>query len=189
MTPNIWMRRTGIALALLALCLLAAGALVYRSLWTRYDSGLQQLEARSERLDGIVKSGPQIEALLTKARANVTPWVHSGGENAPNDVQQKLRELIVNSGSTLVSSQVALEPGADGQMARIRLTATITGDWSKLVQFLEALQTHLPPFWVRSAIVSRDGAGNGPGPQSARLALQLEAPIAPQKIAPQKGQP
>lgn len=187
MTPNIWVRRTGIALALLALCLLAAGALLYRSLWTRYDSGLQQLEARSERLEGIVKSGPQIEALLAKARANVTPWVHSGGENAPNDVQQKLRALIVSSGGTLVSSQVALEPGVDGQMAHIRLTATVAGDWPKLVQFMEALQVQLPPFWVSSAVAMREGASNGPGPQNARLSLQLEAPLAP--LAPQKGQP
>ena len=82
---------------------------------------------------------------------------------------------------------MALEPGADGRMARIRLTATVTGDWSKLVWFMEALQVRLPPFWVQSAIVSRDGARNGPGPQSARLALQLEAPLTP--MAPQKGQP
>ena len=187
MKSNVWLRHTWIALALLALCMLVAGALLYRSLWTRYDGALGQLEARSERLEGIVKSGPQIEALLTKAQSNVSPWVHPGGENAPNDVQQKLRELIVSSGSTLVSSQVALEPGADGRMARIRLTATVTGDWSKLVGFMEALQVRLPPFWVQSAIVSRDGASNGPGPQSARLALQLEAPLTP--MAPQKGQP
>ena len=114
----------------------------------------------------------------------MSPWVHPGGENAPNDVQQKLRELIVGSGSTLVSSQVALEPGTDGRMARIRLTATVTGDWSKLVGFMEALQVRLPPFWVQSAIVSRDGANSGTGPQSARLALQLEAPLAPQKGQP-----
>ena len=184
MKRNIWLRRTWIVLALLAVCLLVAGALLYRSLWTRYDSALGQLEARSERLEGIVNSGPQIEALLAKARANVSPWVHPGGENAPNDVQQKLRELIVNSGGTLVSSQVALEPGADGQMSRVRLTATVSGDWPKLVRFMETLQTHLPPFWVRSVTVLRDGATNGPGPQSARLALQLEAPLAPQKGQP-----
>lgn len=184
MKPNIWLRRTWIALALLAVCLLAAGALLYRSLWARYDSALGQLEARSERLEGIVNAGPQIEALLAKARANVTPWVHPGGENAPNDVQQKLRELIVSSGNTLVSSQVALEPGADGHMARVRLTATVTGDWPKLVRFMEALQVHLPPFWVRSVTVLRDGASTGSGPQTARLALQLEAPLAPQKGQP-----
>lgn len=187
MKPNIWVRQTVVALALLAVCLLAAGALLYRSLWTRYEGALGQLEARSERLDGIVNAGPQIEALLAKARANVSPWVYPAGENAPNDVQQKLRELIVNSGSTLVSSQVALDPGAGGQMARLRLTATVTGDWPKLVRLMEALQTHLPPFWVRSATVARDGASNGPGPQSARFALQLEAPLAP--LVPQKGKP
>ncbi|MGP1691121.1 MAG: GspMb/PilO family protein [Giesbergeria sp.] len=184
MKSNIWERRTWIALALLALSALAAGSLLYRSLWMRYDGALGQLEARSERLEGIVNSGPQIEALLAKAGANVSPWVHPGGENAPNDVQQKLRELIVSSGSTLISSQVALEPGADGQMAHIRLTATVSGDWSKLVKFMEALQVRLPPFWVRSVTVSREGASSGAGSQNARLALQLEAPLAPQKVKP-----
>lgn len=184
MKSNVWVRHTWLALAVLVLGFLVAGALLYRSLWTRYDSALGQLEARSERLEGVVNAGLQIEALLAKARANVTPWVHPGGENAPNEVQQKLRELIVNSGSTLVSSQVALEPGAEGQMARIRLTATVTGDWSKLIRFMEELQLRLPPFWVRSAIASRDGASNDPGPQNARLALQLEAPLAPQKGQP-----
>ncbi|MGP1691081.1 MAG: type II secretion system protein GspM [Giesbergeria sp.] len=184
MKQSIWVRHTGVALALAALCLLASGALLYRSLWTRYDSALGQLEARSERLEGIVKSGPEIEALLEKARAAVTPWVHPAGENAPNDVQQKLRELVVNSGGTLVSSQVALEPGVDGQMARVRLTATVTGDWPTLLHLMEALQTRLPPLWVRSVTVSREGASSGTGSQNARLALQLEAPLAPQKGQP-----
>lgn len=184
MMGNRWVRLTWSALGILALCVLVAGALVYRSLWTRYEGALAQLEARSERLEGIVNAGAQIETLLEKARSNVSPWLHPAGENAPNDVQQKLRELVVGSGSTLVSSQVALEPGADGHMARVRLTATVTGDWPKLLRFMEALQTRLPPFWVQSATVLREGAANGPGPQSARLALQLEAPVAPQKGQP-----
>lgn len=187
MKRNAWVRRAAIALALVVLCVLAAGALMYRSLWARYDSALGQLEARSERLEGVVASGHEIEALLDKARASVTPWVHPAGDNAPNDVQQKLRELITNAGGTLVSSQVALEPGVDGLMARVRLTATVTGDWPKLVRLMETLQTRLPPLWVRSVTVSREGASNGAGPQNARLALQLEAPLAP--LAPQKGQP
>ena len=81
-----------------------------------------------------------------------------------------------------MSSQVALEPGADGKLARIRLTATISGEWPKLVRFMETLQTHRPPFWLRSATLSREGVATGP--QNARVTLQLEAPLAPGKAQP-----
>ncbi|MCO5103542.1 MAG: type II secretion system protein M [Burkholderiaceae bacterium] len=184
MNSNVWLRRTWTALAVFALCLLVGGALLYRSLWARYDSALAQLEARSERLEGVVQSGPQIEALLAKAQASVSPWVHPGGDNAPNEVQQKLRELIVASASTLVSSQVAMEPGVDGQIDHIRLTTTVVGDWAKLIRFMETLQAQLPPFWVSSAIAMREGVSNGPGPQNARVTLQLQAPISPKKVQP-----
>ena len=51
MKSNVWLRHTWIALALLALCMLVAGALLYRSLWTRYDGALGQLEAVLEQVD------------------------------------------------------------------------------------------------------------------------------------------
>ena len=179
---NTWTRRAIGILILLALAGLAGAGLVYRALWTRYDGALQQLESRSERLDGVVEAGPDIESRLGDARSMVAPLLHPAGENAPNDVQQKLRELIVTAGGTLVSSQVALEPGADGKLARIRLTATISGEWPKLVRFMETLQTHRPPFWLRSATLSREGVATGP--QNARVTLQLEAPLAPGKAQP-----
>jgi general secretion pathway protein M len=114
----------------------------------------------------------------------VAPLVHPAGETSQNDIQQKLRQMIMASGGTLVSSQVALEPGVDGKLARIRLTATVNGEWVKLVSFMESLQTHRPPFWVRTANITREGASSGAGPQNARLSLQLEAPLAPEKAKP-----
>lgn len=179
---NTWTRRAGGIVALLVLVGLACAGLGYRALWTRYDGALQQLESRSERLEGVVEAGPDIESRLGDARNAVLPLLHPAGENAQNDVQQKLRELIGAAGGTLVSSQVALEPGVDGKLARIRLTATVTGEWPKLVRFMEMLQTHRPPFWVRTASLSREGAATGP--QNARLSLQLEAPLAPGKAQP-----
>ena len=69
-------------------------------------------------------------------------------------------------------------------METMETTATDTGDWSKLVGFMESLQMHRPPFWVRTASITREGASAGAGPQAARLALQLEAPLAPEKVTP-----
>lgn len=179
---NTWTRRAIIMVAVLSLGVLASMAFAYRALWMRYDGALQQLESRSERLDGVVNAGQDIEVLLGTASSSVSPWLHPSGETAQNDIQQRLRELIANSGSTLISSQVALEAGAEGKLARVRLTATVSGEWAQLVRFMEALQTHRPPFWVRTVSISRDGSSAGP--QTARLALQLEAPLAPEKGKP-----
>lgn len=184
MKMNIWRRHAIVFLLVVCAGAVACAALVYRALWVRYDSALQQLEPRSERLEGVVNAGAEIEALLNSASNTVAPLLHAGGDTAQNDVQQKLRQMIMASGSTLVSSQVALEPGADGKLARIRLTATVTGEWPKLVSFMESLQTHRPPFWVRTANITREGASTGPVPQNARVSLQLEAPLAPGKGKP-----
>ena len=181
---NMWTRYAIMCCAGLTAALIGAVAWGYHALWARYDKALVQLESRSERLDGLIESAPQIEALLIAVRQNVTPWLHPRGENSQNDVQQKLRELIANSGVTLVSSQAAQEPTGDSNLARIRLTATVTGEWTKLVRLAEGLQSHQPPFWVRTASLNREGSGVGAGAQLARLTLQLDAMMTPEKGAP-----
>lgn len=181
---NTWTRNAAMTLLAAVLLALVAVGWGYRTLWARYDKALLQLESRSERLDGLVNAGPDIESLLATVRNSVTPWMHPGGENAQNDIQQQLRELIVNSGVTLVSSQAAMEPAANGKLASIRLTATVTGDWVKMVRLSEALQNHQPPFWVRTVSINREGAGTSTGAQNARLTLQLDA-----SLSPEKGQP
>lgn len=184
MKVNIWRRRAVVTMLLSLVFLLAGAAWIYQFLWGRYDNALQQLEPRSERLQGVVQAGSDIEKLLTSANEVVTPWLHPSGETAQNEVQQQLRQMIDASGSTLVSSQIALEPAGENKLARIRLTATVTGEWSKLVRFMESLQAHKPPFWTRGANITREGASNGTGSQNARLTLQLEAPLAPEKAKP-----
>lgn len=181
---NVWLWRSAVTLLLLLVVVVSGAALVYRSLWARYDNALLQLEPRSERLEGVVNAGSDIETLLASASSAVAPLLHPAGDTAQNDIQQQLRSMIMASGGTLVSSQVALEPGVEGKLTRIRLTATVTGEWSKLIRFMESLQVHRPPFWVRTVNITREGANSGAGPQNARLALQLEAPLAPAKATP-----
>jgi len=181
---NIWTQR---ALAAVLLCLLAAAgsaAWAYRALWNRYDNAQHQLQSRSERLDGVISVGPGIETTLQNLRDNVQPWLRPDGEAAANDTQQRLRELIAASGSTLISSQVALEPAADGKLAAVRLTATAGGDWAALARLMQTLHTNMPPLWVRAASFQRDGANTGAQGQKARITLQLEAPLVPEKAQP-----
>ena len=127
MKVNVWRARSLLLVGVLLLGASVAAALVYRALWLRYDNALLQLEPRIERLEGVVNAGNQIEELLGTASSTVAPLLHPGGEAAQNDVQQKLRQMIMASGSTLVSLQVASEPGGEDKIPRIRLTATVSG--------------------------------------------------------------
>lgn len=182
---NVWTRRAAMLIGLGALVALLCYLLVYRALWQRYDGAQGQLEARSERLDGIVAVGPQIAAASQEARERVAPWLHGSGEDAQNEAQQRLRQLISASGATLISSQVAMAPAAEeGGLAMVKLTATMGGEWPAFVRFMEALQIASPPLWVRSASFLREGSGGAGQPQGARLTLQLEAPLAPAKVVP-----
>lgn len=179
---NAWTQRALGLLSLLAFCVLVAMGLTYRVLWNRYEQGLQQFESRSERIDGVIRAGETIDKRLGSARETVEPLLFSHGPNAENEIQQKLRDLISTSGMTLVSSQAALESAGEKKIARYRLTASMTGGWSKVVRFMEVLQTHNPPLWVRSVTLIREGLPTGP--QNVRLTLQLEAPLAPGKGQP-----
>lgn len=181
---NLWTRNACAVLFCLAAAVLAVAGGIYRTLWVRYDAALGQFESRSERIDGVIQAGPDIGKRLALVRDAVAPMLHPSGDNAQNDVQQKLRELITASGGTLVSSQVALEMGADGKMDRVRLTATMTGEWNRLVRFMQTMQTHRPAYWVRSATLAREGGTATVAPQQARLTLQLDAPLVPRKAAP-----
>lgn len=175
---NPWTRRALGIVVLLCFGALVVAAGVYHVLWMRYEQGLAQFESRSERIDGVILAGAAIEKRMAQVRDMVVPMLHANGPNAENEIQQKLREIISSSGATLVSSQAALEPVAEGKkIQRYKLTATVTGEWGKLVRLMEKLQTHAPPFWIQSVSILREGLPAGA--QNARLTVQLEAPLAP----------
>lgn len=181
---NIWAKRAlAVTVGVFSIILVGA-AWIYGVLWSRYDDAQQQLESRTQRLDGLISVGSQIEALLEVVRKNLAPWVRPDSDNAQNEIQQRLREMIAASGSTLISSQVALEPAAEGKLATVRLTATIGGEWAGLVQFMNSLHTQMPPLWVRSANLQRDGISSGTQNQKARITLQLEAPLVSEQAQP-----
>ena len=176
---NAWTKHALLILIALVLLIAVGASLAYNTLYQRYDRDLALLNARAERLQGIINAGADIEQNLQTAQQTTTAWLHPATENAPNGLQQRLRELIATSGGTLVSSQAALEPATEGQIARVRLTATITGEWAQLMQLLQNLQHQRPPYWSSSASLMREGANTAEAPQTARITLQLDAPLAP----------
>lgn len=175
----LWTRRALLVLLGMLLLLFLLVAVGYRVSWLHYDEALTQLRARSARLDGVLQSGSRIETQLAEARASVRPWLFPGGEGAENDATQRLRELVLQSGATLVSSQAVLVPATQGGLAYARLSATMSGEWTQLVSLAAALQRHRPAFWVRSGTLMREGADAPGAPQKARLVIQVDAPLAP----------
>lgn len=175
---NFWTRRVAVTLSLAFVVLGVCVGLVCVALWQKYENALHILEPRIERLSGIVKAESDIEAALKGARDTLQPWLHIGGAKAQNDIQQQLRQLIDVTGLTIVASQSVYEAGDTQRLGRIRQTATVTGEWPKIVRLLEALQAQRPPFWVRSASLFRENGNAGVEPQIVRLTMQLEAPLA-----------
>lgn len=179
-----WARRTALLLLVLALAALLAAALAWQQRYVRYNHDLEQIEQRVQRLDGIVASAEQIDAELDAVSTAIGPWLHAGGDGASNEMVQQLRELIVAHGGTLASSQTALIPPEEDGLERVRISATISADWPQLMQILAALQIQQPPFWVYAASFMQTGSRAADAAQSARLSLQLDAPIAPAELAP-----
>ena len=179
-----WDQRAAMVTGVFVLVLLVVLAWVYWLNWARYARAQDQIDSRIARIDGILASSADIDARLAQAKKAVGPWLHKGGADAQNEVTQRLRELVVSSGATLVSSQAAALPAeSEQQLARINVSATVTGEWSQLFQLAQALQSQRPPFLARSLNIQREGQVSGKTSQKARLTVQLEAPLAVQQGA------
>jgi general secretion pathway protein M len=176
---NPWTRRAVWAVAAAVLGLAAGVGAAATWLLQRYQYGLQVLEPRLERLAGLVQAAPDIQTRLEQATQQIGPWLHPPGPNAPTEVQQRLRQIIDAAGLTTVALQAA-EPDASGTPVRVRLSATVTGPWPAALQFMQALAQQRPVFWVQSAALLREGRDAPTEPQTVRLSLQIDAPLAPE---------
>ena len=176
---NPWARRAAWAIAAFLVALVVVVGWAYWANWARYRSAQEQLETRMARLDGILASSSEIDAQLTQARAAVSPWFHPGGSDGQNAALQGLRDLVVASGATLVSSQAAAVPAESEQkLPRVRISATVTGEWAQLVQLGEALQAKRPPYLVHALNIQREGLANNKAAHRARMTVQLDVPLA-----------
>ena len=185
-----WTQRTVLVLAALVALMLLAGGLGYRALWQHYADSQQQLDARMTRLDGILKSGADIQQQLQASSAQLQPWLHDGSGESESEILRQLRALVEASGTTLLSSQTALIDGADAApsqrsesgdddpaaLAHVRISIAVSGEWPALMELATALQTQQPPLWLHSATL-RAEASRREGGQAARLSLQLDAPL------------
>ena len=161
------------------LLLLLIFAWLYWSNWSRYDSALNQVESRVARVDGLLASSAEVDSRLAQARQSVNPWLFKGGSEGQNAVLQRLRDLVVTSGATLISSQIAVVPAENEQkLPKARVSATISGEWAHLVQLGVAIERQRPPFLVHALNIQREGQANSKTAQKARMTLQIDAPMA-----------
>ena len=178
-TLHPWAKRAVWAVAGCLLLVALALGWVYWANWSRYSGAQDQLESRIARLDGILAASADIDARLAQARASVGPWLHKGGGEGQNAVLQSLRELVVASGATLISSQAATVPAESEQtLPKVRISATVAGEWAQLVQLSQALQAERPPYLVHSLNIQREGQASNKAVHRARMTLQLDAPVA-----------
>jgi general secretion pathway protein M len=180
---NVWTRRCSAVLLLTLLVLVAAMGLVYQHVWTRYEKAIGILEPRLQRIEGTILAESSIRDRLDAINLWLTPLIHPYSTGVQTQIQQKVRQLTDGSGLTLVTSQAVYEEGATQDLARVRMTATVVGEWSKIVVLLEALHAQRPLLWVRSSAIMRENGGQSADPQVARLIMQIEAPI--QKVLAQ----
>lgn len=176
---NPWARRAAWAIVAFLVVLVVLVGWAYWANWARYRSAQEQLETRMARLDGILASSAEIDTRLAQARAAVSPWFHPGGSDGQNAALQGLRDLVVASGATLVSSQAAAVPAeSDQKLPKVRISATVTGEWAQLVQLGDALQAKRPPYLVHALNIQREGLANNKAAHRARMTVQLDAPLA-----------
>lgn len=181
---NIWTRRMAVVLSVLLCTLLIGSVVAGYALKQHYASTLFILEPRLARLQGLAQSSADIESAMHASHHAVAPWLHAGGDGAESVAQQMLRQVIDAAGVTVVASQASLDVSADQMLSTIRITTTVTGEWSRIVRLLQAIHTHQPPFWVQSSILNRDGGQASSDTQTARLVLQIQAPALSNQGAP-----
>ena len=174
-----WARNAAVVTAALGFLFLLLLALVYWLNWARYERAREQIESRIARLDGVLASSAEIDARLARARRSISPWLHQGGDAGQNAILQRLRDLVVSSGATLISSQAATVPAeSERKLPKVRVSATVSGEWAQLVQLSAALQAQRPPYLVHSLNIQREGQAGNKAVQKARMTLQLDVPLA-----------
>ena len=175
-----WTKNAAWAAGVVGLVLVLLVAWAYWTNWVRYARAQDQIDARIARVDGVLAASAEIDSKLTAARQSIRPWLHEGGGDSQNEILQRLRELVVASGATLVSSQAAAVPAeAEQPLSRVKISATVLGEWSQLLPLAHTLQAQRPPYMVRSMNFQREGQVNGKTSQKARMTVQLEAPMVP----------
>lgn len=174
-----WQRqdRTWLAIGLLAMALpLVLVAWQVANWHQRTQAGLEQLQARHARLLGLVAQRGEIDAALQAAQLARSAQVYPASDDAAqtgNLVQQRMRELMAQSGMQVRSSQV-LPPTEEQAFDRVGVLLGLEGDLAALQRALAALAQESPAVMVDDLDIRLQGALASQRPtESPRLAVRL----------------
>ena len=176
------------ALAVLLVVVLAAVALiafpVYK-LHERYDSALETLQFRLNKLRGVAAQKAEIQSALAAVKSE-NPARFFLKNSAPNlagsELQDLLRAAVEKGGARLTSVQVAA-PKEEGRYRQIALNVQIVGNVQTLQGTLHALESALPYVFVDMLRINSTqfrGARVNPGLEpevTVQLDVSAYAPI------------
>ncbi|PIE82800.1 MAG: hypothetical protein CSA09_05155 [Candidatus Contendobacter odensis] len=149
-----------IALALLLLVCTAILVLMDR-LWLGqyqfYQSRIEQLQYRLQRLKRMAAMRPELETSIQKIVEDqqVAAQFLQGSSPAlaAADLQQRIKELVETAGGEVLSAQ-ALPEKEEGQAIRITVGVTVRGDVAVLEKTLYHLESQMPLLFVSNLQVT-----------------------------------
>ena len=165
-----------VVLALLALPLMAVGIYAYQKhQWAQ--SRLGEVEPRYARLLGLDANRDALAQAHTQGQALIAQYVYPSEQDANqtgNDVQQRIRSILVAAGLDIASSQV-LPAKEEKGFERIPLSVRAEGELVALQGALAGLAAETPAILIDSVVVQGYGAPNKNGVQ--RLPVQLSLAV------------
>ncbi len=164
-------------LLVVLLPILAAGILVYQKHRWAADR-LAELEPRHARLAGILSAQAELEAANQRAREELDVYFHApekGLNQAGNEVQQQVRDMLSAGGLRVGSSQV-LPPKTDQPgLDRIQLTIKAEGELLAMQTAMAGLRAIRPAVFVDGLVVSVMGTPRVDAPQPLSIQLEISA--------------
>lgn len=165
-----------ITLALLALPLIAAGFYVYQKhQWAA--NRLHELEPRYARLLGLEANRDVLAQAYTRGQALIAQYTYPQGQDTNqtgNDVQQRVRSILVAAGMDIASSQV-LPAKEEKGFERIPLSVRAEGEMVALQAALAGLAEESHAILIDTVLVQGQGAPTKGGIQ--RLSVQLSLTV------------
>lgn len=163
-------------LALLLMVPVVAGGLYVLHLHQSAQSKLSDMEPRYARLLGLDEQRGEITAALAQAKDAQVRYVYPDTQDATmagNAAQQRIREILSNSGLQISSSQVLLPKPVKGY-ERIPISVRAEGEWLAVQSALAVFSTQLPVILIDEFEVQvLGGLGNTPPKFQPKLAVNF----------------
>lgn len=161
-----------VMLALFALPLMAVGVYVYQKhQWA--EKRMDELEPRHARLLGLEANRDVLAQAHVRGQALIAQYVYPQEQDITqtgNDVQQRIRSILVAAGLDIASSQV-LPAKEEKGFERIPLSVRAEGEMVALQAALAGLAAEKPAILMDAVLVQGYGAPGKNGVQ--RLSVQL----------------